>query len=77
MEIREGTFKAIIKPNANKNEIKGYDEEKKAYIINIKERAEDNKANMGLVKFLSKCLGRKIRIKSGFKSRTKIIETYK
>ncbi|MEK6948861.1 MAG: hypothetical protein AABX34_01475 [Nanoarchaeota archaeon] len=48
MEIREGTFKAIIKPNANKNEIKGYNEEKKAYIINIKERAEDNKANIEL-----------------------------
>ena len=77
MEIKEWIFKVIVKPNSRKNEILGYDEEKQAYIIGIKEKAEDNKANIGLIRFLSKILGRKARIKSGLKSRVKIIETYK
>ena len=75
MEIREDRFKVIIKPNSRKNEIIGFDESKKAYLINIKEKAEDNKANRELVRFLSKFLGKKARIKSGLKSREKIIET--
>ena len=74
MEIKEWIFKVIVKPNSRKNEILGYDEEKQAYIIGIKEKAEDNKANIGLIRFLSKILGRKARIKSGLKSREKIIE---
>ena len=73
MEIKEWIFKVIVKPNSRKNEILGYDEEKQAYIIGIKEKAEDNKANIELIKFLSKMLGRKARIKSGLKSREKII----
>ena len=77
MEIKGEIFKVIVKPNSRKNEILGYDEEKQAYIIGIKEKAEDNKANIGLIRFLSKILGRKARIKSGLKSRVKIIETYK
>lgn len=75
MEIKDRIFKVIVKPNSRKNEILGYDEEKQAYIVNIKKRAEDNKANIELIRFLSKYLGRKARIKSGFKSREKIIET--
>ena len=75
MEINESIFKVIVKPNSRKNDILGYDEEKQAYIISIKEKAEDNKANRELIRFLSKILGRKARIKSGLKSREKIIET--
>ena len=75
MEIKGDIFKVIVKPNSRKNEILGYDEEKRAYIISIKEKAEDNKANIELIRFLSKMLGRKARIKSGLKSREKIIET--
>lgn len=73
MEIKEEIFKVIVKPNSRKNEILGYDEEKQAYIISIKEKAEDNKANIELIRFLSKMLGRKARIKSGLKSREKIM----
>ena len=74
MQIKEKTFKVIIKPNSPKNEITGYDENKKAYKINIKEKAEENKANKELIRFLSKELGKRIKIKSGLKSREKIIE---
>ena len=74
MQIPEKTFKVLIKPNSPKNEIVGFDDNKKAYKINIKEKAEDNKANKGLIKFLSKVIGKKVKIKSGLKSREKIIE---
>ena len=74
MQIKEKTFKVIIKPNSSKNEIVGFDDNKKSYKISIKEKAEDNKANKGLIKFLSKVIGKKVRIKSGLKSREKIIE---
>ena len=77
MEMKEETFKVIVKPNSRKNEILGYDKDKQAYIVHIKEKAEDNKANLELIKFLSKFLGKRVRIKSGFKSREKLIEAYK
>lgn len=77
MEIKEDIFKAIIRPNSKNNEITGFDKEKDAYLIKIKAKAEDNKANMGLIKFLSRALGRKVKIKSGLKSREKIIQTHK
>ena len=70
-------FKVIVKPNSRKNEILGYDKGKQAYIVHIKEKAEDSKANLELIKFLSKSLGKSVKIKSGFKSREKFIESYK
>ena len=74
MEIKERVFKAIIKPNSPKNEIMGFDNDKKAYKINIKAKAEDDKANKELIRFLSKLTGKKARIKSGLRSREKLVE---
>jgi len=74
MEIKESTFKVIIKPNSQKNKIIGYYSKKKAYKVDIKEKAEDNKANKELIRYLSKLFGKRAKIKSGFKSREKIIE---
>ena len=45
-----------------------------AYKISIKARAEDNKANIELMKFLSKTTKKKARIVSGLRSREKIVE---
>ncbi len=74
MQIQETKFKVLIKPNSKKNEIMGFDLSKKAYIIHIKEPAEDNKANKELIRFLSKELGEKVAIKSGLRSKEKILE---
>jgi uncharacterized protein (TIGR00251 family) len=89
--IKEDKFKIIVKTNAKKNELLGYnisekqnfseytqkskisDEEKKAYKLNIKEPAKDNKANKEIIKFLTKLLGKKVKIKSGLTSKEKII----
>lgn len=67
-------FKIIVKASSNKNEILGYDEIKKGYKVNIKAKAEDNKANKEIIKFLSKTIGKRVVIKSGLNSREKIIE---
>jgi len=74
MQIKGKVFNVVIKPNSLKNEIVGYDAVKRAYKINIKEKAEDNKANKELMKFLSKFFGKRVKIKSGFRSKEKIIE---
>jgi len=67
-------FKIIVKTNTKKNEVLGYDKIKEAYRISIKEKAEDNRANKEIIKFLSKLLKKKVRIVSGLKSKEKIIE---
>ena len=54
MNIPSKKFKIIVTPNAKANEIAGFDEARNAYRIAIKAKAEDNKANIELVKFLSK-----------------------
>ena len=74
MDIASNKFKVIVTPNARANEIIGFDEAKNAYRISIKARAEGNKANIELIKFLTKTTKKKARIVSGFKSREKIIE---
>jgi uncharacterized protein YggU (UPF0235/DUF167 family) len=58
MEIKETKFKAIIKPNSRTNEIICFDKNKKAYLIKVKAKAENNKTNKELIKFLSKILGK-------------------
>ena len=74
MEIKETKFKIIVKTNSSKNEIVSYDENKKAYRINLNAKPIEGKANKELIKFLSKQLKKKVRIVSGFTSKEKIIE---
>jgi len=77
MEIKEDTFKIIVKPNSSRNEVLRYDSDRKAYRVNIKARAEDNKANIEIIKFFSKLLGKRVRIISGLKSKEKILKLEK
>ncbi|HLD19473.1 MAG TPA: DUF167 domain-containing protein [Candidatus Nanoarchaeia archaeon] len=65
-----GVFKVKVKPNALRNEIRF---EQGIYKASIAAPADKNKANKELIKFLSKWLGRKVAIKSGFTSREKLI----
>lgn len=74
MEILAKKFKVIVSANSKRNEITSFDEAKNAYRVSIKARAEDNKANIELMKFLSKTTKKKARIVSGLRSREKIIE---
>ncbi|MFW6014763.1 MAG: DUF167 domain-containing protein [Candidatus Nanoarchaeia archaeon] len=72
--IKDGKLKVIIKPNSKKNEVIGFDKENQGLRISIKEPAEKDKANRELLKFITKETGKKASIKSGAKSKTKILE---
>ena len=74
MNIKESKFKAIVKPNSGENKIEGFDSNRKAYIISIRAKPEDNKANIEIIKFLSKLLKKRVSIASGFRSKEKIIK---
>ena len=74
MEIKEKSFKIIVKPNSAKNEIVEFDKGRQAYRVNIKEKAEDNKANIEIIKFFSKLSKKKVKIIKGLRSKEKIIK---
>jgi len=44
------------------------------YIVNLRERAEDNKANIELLKLLKRKFKKGVRIIKGLKSKNKIVE---
>ncbi|MBS3097224.1 DUF167 domain-containing protein [Candidatus Woesearchaeota archaeon] len=74
MEINGNSFKIIVKPNMPKNEIKGFDKAKSAYRVNIKAKAEENKANIEIIKFFTKLSKKRVVIISGLKSKEKILK---
>ena len=64
-------IKIKVKPNSSQEKVvKNSDIE---YDVWIKEKPVDGKANLELIKLLSKYFGREVEIKSGFTSRRKII----
>ncbi|MFH1316542.1 MAG: DUF167 domain-containing protein [Candidatus Woesearchaeota archaeon] len=74
-EIKESIFKVIVKPNSKENKIIGFDLEKNAYKISIKEPADKDKANKELIRFLSKYFKKRVSIIKGLRSKEKIIKT--
>lgn len=64
-------LKVKVKPNSKKQEI-----EKKEgfYLVHLKSFPKNNKANMELIKLLKKHFKKKVKIKSGFTSRIKVVE---
>lgn len=64
-------LKVKVHPNSSKEKIK---EVTGGLEIWIKARAEDNKANIALVKLLKRHFNKEVVIKSGFTSKNKIIE---
>jgi uncharacterized protein (TIGR00251 family) len=62
-------------PNSSIEKIQKNSEED--YEVWIKEKAEDNKANVKLVKLLQRFFKKKVKIKSGFTSKKKIMEIEK
>ncbi len=67
-----------VKPNSSKDNI--MQEKEGTFTIFVKAKAENNKANIAVIKLLSKYFGvpsSQIDIKTGKKSRKKIIEIRK
>ena len=67
------TFVVIAKPNSRKYEILGWDAGKKELKVAIAAPAEQNKANIELLKFIRKISGKSVEIVSGLKNKRKII----
>jgi uncharacterized protein (TIGR00251 family) len=66
-------IKILVKPNSPKTEIVEYDTERKALRVNVHAKPEDNEANIEIIKYFSKLLKKKVTIKSGLKSKEKIL----
>ena len=71
--IKNNQLRVLVKPNSKKTELLAYNPDKQAVVIAVKAPADKNKANLELIKFLSKQLKRKVRIKSGLTSKEKVI----
>ncbi len=63
-------IKVKVKVNQNENKI---EKKEDYYLVYLKEKAENNKANIELIKFLGKYFKKEIKIIKGFKSREKLI----
>jgi uncharacterized protein len=74
--ILNGNLKVVIRPKSSKNSIRGWDESRKALIVNIHALPEDGKANKELVRFISRELKQRVEIKSGFTSREKVLRIF-
>lgn len=73
MEIKEKSFSIIVKAGSSKSEVTGFDNERNAYRVNIKAKAEANKANIEVIRLFSRITGRRARIVKGLRSKEKII----
>ena len=71
--IKNNYLAISVKPNARKTEILGYDESKNALKVAVAAPADKNKANVEIIKFFSKLLKKKVLIKSGLKSKEKVL----
>ena len=72
--IANENLKIIVKIKSKKTEIIGYNPIKKAVLVNIAALPKDNKANVEIIKYFSKILKKKVRIKSGLSSKEKLLQ---
>ena len=71
--FKDNKLSIIVKPNSSKNEIKSYCNNRNALKVNIKAPAENNKANIEIIKYFSKLTKKQVKIISGLTSKKKII----
>lgn len=71
--FKNNCLKIIVKPNSSSNEILCFDSEKQALKVSIAAPADKNKANLEVIKFFSRLLKKRVKIKSGLKSKEKIV----
>ncbi|MEK6812201.1 MAG: DUF167 domain-containing protein [Nanoarchaeota archaeon] len=64
-------IKVKVKPNSRKQSV---EKEGETYLVQVKSPAENNKANIEVIKLLEKYFKKSVKIKSGLTSRNKIVE---
>jgi len=65
-------IEVFVKPKSGKQKVEKVSDYK--YRVFLKKEAEDNKANIELLKLLKKYFGKEVRILKGMRIRSKIIE---
>ncbi len=71
--LKNNILKVVVKPNAPKTQIIGWDDNKQALRIAVAAVPDKDKANTELLKFLKRQTGKRCEIKAGAKSRDKLI----
>jgi uncharacterized protein (TIGR00251 family) len=71
--INNGYLKILARPNSPKTELVGWDDEKKVFRVNVHAKPDNNEANIEIVKYFSKLLKKKVIIKSGTRSKEKLL----
>ncbi|MCF7872356.1 DUF167 domain-containing protein [Candidatus Woesearchaeota archaeon] len=73
-EIRtKSSIMLIVRTNSNKTQINSFDTARQAYVLDVAAPPQDNKANIEIVKFFKRELGKDIRILSGATAKKKLI----
>ena len=72
--IKNNRLKVKVRANSYENKILDYDEERDMLNVSIKAPAVKNKANLELIKFLSKLTKKRASIVRGLNSKTKVVE---
>ena len=71
--IKNSYLNILAKPNSPKTEIVGWDESKNVLRVNVHAKPDNNEANLEVIKYFSKLLKKKVTIKSGTRSREKLL----
>lgn len=71
--ISDGRLAVVVKVNAPKTKITGYDNIKKAVKLDVHATPEKGKANAEIAKFFSRLLKKKVEIVSGKTSKKKVL----
>ena len=71
--INNSYLKILVKTNSSKTEIIEWDDSKNILKVNVHAKPENNEANIEVIKYFSKLLKKKVIIKSGTRSREKLL----
>lgn len=67
------TLKIRVKTKSGKSEILGFDDGKKAWLVNVKSAPEHGEANMEIIKLFHRKHKQPVRIISGATSKEKLV----
>lgn len=71
--LKVGTIRILVKANAKKTEVLGWDDARQAFRVAVAAPAQDNKANLEIVKLFSKLAGCRVKIVSGLTAKVKVL----
>lgn len=71
--IINGFLSITAKPGKRETKILRYDPGKESLVVEVAAPAEDNKANIEIIKFFSRLLKKNVEIKSGHTSKHKVL----